>query len=491
MRKILITAVICLSAGLVAGWFLFHLGGEQKGKRSERKILYYRNPMNPQMTSKAPKKAPDGMDYVPVYADEAEASGRGEKKIAYYRDPMHPWYTSSKPGKAPDCGMDLVPVYEGDEDVRGIRVDPNTVQNIGVTVEGITRRKLTKTIRTSGIVEFDETGLYNINTKFMGWIEKLYVDSTGTFVHKGEPLLDIYSPELVSTQEEYLQAVRYRQKMQRSPLDEARQAADELVQSARRRLEYWDISEKQIAALEQQNAPKRALTIFAPADGIVTEKMITDGQQVMAGMTLYKIANLSTVWVTADIYQYELDWVRIGEKVDLEVSYLPEKPLQGTVSYIYPYLSAETRTARIRIEVHNTPDFALKPGMFATVKIVSPVAVDAVAVPEQAIIRSGTRNIAVIALGGGYFDPREIRLGVSADSYVQVLEGVHEGEKVVTSAQFLIDSESNLKAAISLMGAPAKPDSPMPTQEEPEAPSHTDHQTHDMQKENIHEGHNM
>jgi membrane fusion protein, copper/silver efflux system len=456
MKKILFTAVVCLLAGFAAGWFLFNNGAVKSAKEQERKILYYRDPMNPAMTSPTLKKAPDGMDYVPVYAEVEKSSG--QRKIAYYKDPMHPWYTSDKPGKAPDCGMDLVSVYEDDKNVQGIHIDPATVQNIGVKTEAVTRRKLTKTIRTSGIVEFDETKLYNINTKFMGWVEKLHVDYTGKIVKKGDPLLDIYSPDLVSTQEEYLQALRYRERMQKSELDAARRETDELVKSTRRRLEYWDITDREIASLEKRERPMRALTIYSPANGIVTDKMVVDGQQVMGGMTLYKIADLSTVWVTADIYQFELDWIRIGQQADLELSYLPAKPLQGTITYIYPYLDAVSRTAKVRISVRNTPDFSLKPGMFATVKIASLISIDDIAVPEQAVLRSGERDVVIVSLGGGYFDPRNVKLGASADGYIQILGGVREGENIVTSAQFLIDSESNLKAAIAQMAQPEKTD---------------------------------
>jgi membrane fusion protein, copper/silver efflux system len=461
MKKVLFTAIICLLAGFAAGWFLFTKGVGMSPKEHERKVLYYRDPMNPEMTSPSPKKAPDGMDYVPVYAEQEKSSG--QRKIAYYHDPMHPWYTSDKPGKAPDCGMDLVPVYEDDKkNVQGIHIDPASVQNIGVKTEPVSRRKLTKTIRTSGIVEFDETKLYNINTKFMGWVEKLHVDYTGKIVKKGEPLLDIYSPDLVSTQEEYLQALRYRERIQKSELEVVRREADELVQSSRRRLEYWDISDREIASLEKRGTPMRALTLYSPATGIVTDKMVVDGQQVMAGMTLYKIADLSMVWVTADIYQFELDWIRMGQQVDLEMSYLPAKPIKGTITYIYPYLDAESRTAKVRIEAHNTPDFMLKPGMFATVKITSLVSIDAIAVPEQAVLRSGERNVVIVSLGGGYFDPRDVRLGPSADGYIQIVEGIREGENVVTSAQFLIDSESNLKAVIAQMAKPEKTDTAQP-----------------------------
>src|SRR5512143_344895 len=211
MKKTIITAVLCVVIGLGAGWLIFRPSTEG-GKPGERKIIMYRDPMNPQNTSPTPKKAPDGMDYVPVYAEESGASG--EKKIAYYKDPMHPWYTSDKPGKAPDCGMDLVPVYEGESGVRGIKIDPVTVQNTGVKVEEVAVRKLNRIIRAAGRVQSDETKVFSINSKIMGWVEKLYVDYTGKPVRKGEPLLELYSPELVSTQEEYLQALRYQKQLE-------------------------------------------------------------------------------------------------------------------------------------------------------------------------------------------------------------------------------------------------------------------------------------
>ena len=475
MKKALLISLTSIALGLIVGWLIFR-PSQAPPTSKERKLLYYRDPMNPGVTSDVPKKSSDGMDFVPVYA---EATGSaGEKKIAYYKDPMHPWYTSDKPGKAPDCGMDLVPVYEGESGVKGIKIDPVTVQNIGVKVEEVVRKKLDKVIRTNGKVDYDERRVYSVNTKVMGWVEKLYVDFTGKIVRKGEPLMEFYSPELVTTQEEYLQALAYQKKLEQSNLDEARKGSNELLESARRRLQYWDIPESEIRALERRGTPKKTMTIYSPADGIVTDKMVRAGQNVMAGMEMYKIADLSTVWVLADIYQYELGWVKLGQSVDIELSYLPGKPFKGTITYIYPYLSEETKTAKVRIEVRNTTSFELKPDMFATVKIVSPLSIDAVVVPDQAIIRSGERNIAVIALGGGYFDPREVKLGVQSEGYVQVLDGIKEGEKLVISSQFLIDSESNLKAAISQMSGHAGMDMSKPMEEQ--SPAGEEHKGHKM-----------
>jgi Cu(I)/Ag(I) efflux system membrane fusion protein len=448
MKKIVITAILSVVIGLAGGWLIFRPASHASSS-TERKILYYQDPMNPQITSSAPKKASDGMDFVPVY--EEAGTGTGERKIAYYKDPMHPWYTSDKPGKAPDCGMDLVPVYEGESNGKGIKIDPVVVQNIGVKFEDVVKRKLSRIIRTVGKVDFDERRIYSVNSKIMGWVEKLYVDYTGKLIHKGEPLMELYSPELVSTQEEYLQALKYRKKLESSSLEEARKGSDELIQSAKRRMGNWDVPESEIKALEERGTPNKTMTIYSPADGVVIEKMVQKGQNIMGGMELFKIADLSTVWILAEVYQYELPWVKLGGQVEIELSYLPGKSFKGTITYIYPYLNMESKTAKVRVEVPNTQSFDLKPGMFATVKISSPVTVYDVAVPEGAIIRSGERNVAVMALGGGYFDPRDVKLGVTADGYVQILDGIREGEKIVVSSQFLIDSESNLKAAISQM----------------------------------------
>jgi membrane fusion protein, copper/silver efflux system len=445
MKKTIITVTLSVFIGLGTGWIIFH--SAEDGTSGEGKSSRESN----------------------------------DRKIAYYQDPMHPWYTSDKPGKAPDCGMDLVPVYEGEGDTKGIKIDPVTVQNIGVKVEEATIRKLKKVIRTVGRVDVDETKVYSINTKIMGWVEKLHVDYTGMPVRKGEALLELYSPELVSTQEEYLQAIKYQHTLAQSSITEARQGSDNLVASARRRLRYWDIPESEIDALEQRGTPQKTMTFYSPVDGYVLDKTVNEGQSIMAGMELYKIADLSTVWILADVYQYELPWVKVGQEAEVELSYLPGKSFHGKVSYIYPTMNGETRTAKVRVEVRNTPGLELKPEMFATVKIESPVEVNAIAVPEQAIIRSGERDILVIASGGGYFDPRDVKLGVAADGYVQILEGVKAGEKIVVSSQFLIDSESNLKAAISQMRGSGERDTS--TSMEKAAPR-DEHKNHSMDETN-------
>lgn len=428
MKKIVITAALGLAFGFGAGYFVFHSMQKNLTKMSQ--------------TAPEPKA--------------------GEKKILYYKDPMHPWYTSDKPGKAPDCGMDLVPVYEGQEGaVKGIKIDPTVVQNIGVKIEEVTARNLSRTVRAPGKISADETRYSVVNTKISGWVEKLSVDYTGMLVDKGQPLLDVYSPELVATQQEYLQALSYRKKLQGSGSPDALRGADQLLQSARNRLLNWDISESEIQALEERGAPVKTMTLYSPATGIVLEKSVVQGQNIMAGTELLRIADLSVVWLWADVYQNELSFVKVGQTARISVSSLPGKVFSGKISFISPTMNGDTRTVPVRVELTNDQGLELRPGMFATVQIASPALQNVVAVPEQAIIRSGERTIAVMALGGGYFDPREVKLGISADGYVQVLEGIHAGENIVVSSQFLIDSESNLKSAIGQMVMPGM-NMPMP-----------------------------
>lgn len=413
MKKVVITALICAAIGLGGGWLLFKPSAPKE--TGGRKILYYRDPMNPSITSPTPQKAPDGMDYVPVYA-EGETIGQ--------------------------AGM------------KAIKIDPTTVQDMGVKTEEVKKRALTKEIRTVGVISINETKVYAIDTKVMGWVEKLYVDYTGMPVRKGEPLLDLYSPELVTTQNEYIQALRYAELLKGSSLPEAQKGADELVQSTRRRLLNWDISENEINNLENRGMSKRAMTFYSPVDGVVVEKMVNTGQNVMSGMELFKIADLSTVWVMAEIYPYELPWVKVGLKAQVQLSYLPGMVTEGTVSYMYPSLGLETKTVKIRIEIQNTSNIDYKPDMYATVIISSPVEFEGVAVPYQAIIHTGERNVAVISLGEGYFESRDVKLGVTAGEYVEVLGGLKEGDSIVTSSQFLIDSESNLRVALGAMSPP-------------------------------------
>ncbi|MFQ5798504.1 MAG: efflux RND transporter periplasmic adaptor subunit [Bacteroidota bacterium] len=387
-------------------------------------------------------------------ASEAQPDDRkGKKKILYWRAPMDPTYISDKPGKSP-MGMDLIPVYEGDAEVSGgptVVIDPVTVQNIGVQTAPVEKMDLYRVIRAVGHLDYDEEKLYRVNTKFSGWIEKLYVDETGQEVRKGQPMLEIYSPELVTTQEEYLLAVRNAKKLGESPFGEVSSSARSLLESTRRRLLYWDITERQIKDLEEKGIISKTMTLFSPVEGIVLSRMAEQGMHVKPGMDLYRIADLSTIWVYAQIYEYEVPWVKVGQTVEMELPYIPGKLFQGRVDYIYPYLDQKTRDVKVRLVFPN-PGLDLKPEMYANVRIESRLGSAVAAVPGEAIIRSGKRNVAFVARGGGKFEPRDVILGVEGqDGYVQVLAGLQPGEEVVTSAQFLLDSESRLKEAIQKM----------------------------------------
>jgi len=390
-----------------------------------------------------------------------KAPGSGVlKSAAIYQCPMHPQIIRSEPGVCPICGMNLVlkedvlpQQKEGGtaaaQEIPPVFVDPAMVQKMGVAVDTVRARNLSKLVHSGGNIVVDETRLAVVSCKITGWVEKLYVDYTGRSVGFGARLLEIYSPDLVSAQEEYLQAFRA---AKASP-----QAGATLLEGSRSRLLNWDITESEIKALEERGKALRTMTIVSPANGVVLEKSVKTGQSVAPGAELYRIADISTVWVVASVYPMDLAFVRVGQEAAITLTYLPGKKFMGRVSFISPVLDADSKTAQVRVEVRNTPDFALKPNMFADVDIRSTVAVDAVAVPEQAIIRSGTRNIVVLSTGNGYFKPVEIILGANANGFVQVVSGLKEGDVIVTSSQFLIDSESNLKAAIAKMTGTVAP----------------------------------
>jgi len=333
-----------------------------------------------------------------------------------------------------------------------VQISPERQQLIGVKIGTVETKPLEKVIRTVGRIDYDERKIVTVTPKFMGWIEDLYVDFTGRFVRQGEPLLTIYSPELVSTQEEYLIALRAKKDLVKSPFPEIAGSGDSLAESAKRRLKLWDITDDQIKALEESGQAKKTLIFYSPFSGFVLEKSAYKGMNVMPGMALYKLADLSVVWLYADIYEYELPFVRLGQNASVQLSYLPGEAFTGKAIYIYPSLSPETRTAKVRFEFPN-PHGKLKPEMYANIEIKVHLGRKLV-VPEGAIIDTGLRQMAVIDKGGGYFEPREIKVGAKVDNYYEVISGLKVGERVVTSATFLIDSESRLKEAMAGMAMP-------------------------------------
>jgi len=330
-----------------------------------------------------------------------------------------------------------------------VQISPERQQLIGVKIGIVEVKPLEKVIRTVGKIDYDEKRLMTISPKIGGWIEDLYVDFTGRFVQQGEPLFTLYSPELVSTQEEYLLALRAKKDLVKSPFPEVAGSGSSLAESARRRLKLWDITEEQIKALEESGQPRKTLTLYSPFSGTVLEKVAYKGMNVMPGMVLYKLADLSAVWLIADIYEYELPFIHLGQQAIVQLSYLPGELFTGKAIYIYPSLDPNTRTAKVRFEFPN-PHGKLKPEMYANVEIKVHLG-RKLAVPEGAIIDTGLRQIAIIDKGSGYFEPREVKVGAKVDDYYEVIKGLKAGERVVTSANFLIDSESKLKEAVGGM----------------------------------------
>jgi RND family efflux transporter MFP subunit len=367
---------------------------------------------------------------------------------------MHPQVIQDHPGNCPICGMKLQPVRKpivsaptGAAESSVITVDPVTIQEMNIQTSEVVLGPLRRTIRTVGTIDYNETALEDVTTKFKGWIEKLYVDATGELVHRGEALFEIYSPELYSAQVEYLLA------LDQTATNDPSAAA--LHETAANKLKFFDISAAQIAEIDKTREPRKTLQILAPADGFVTQKTVVEGQMVDAGMKLYQLADLGIVWVYAQIYEQDLPYIQLGQEAVVKLSSMPDREFRGRVTYVYPNVDEKTRTARVRMEFEN-PGYFLKPGMFVSVQITSELAPSVMLIPDSAILRSGEENTVFVALAGGRFDPRTVVLGPEAegDRY-QVIGGLTAGERVVTSGQFMLDSESQLREAIQKMREPA------------------------------------
>jgi len=377
----------------------------------ERTILFYRNPMDPSITSPVPRKDDMGMDYVPVYADEAES--------------------------APTSGATVT-------------IDPVVQQNMNVTTERVERRDVSRQIRTVGYLDYDQEKMVSVTTKYPGFVEKVSVNYVGQPVHKGEHLFDVYAPELVQTEQELLSAARYVEQMKDAPED-ARRRAQALLDAGRTRLSYWDIADEQIDRMLASGAIFRTLAVVAPASGVVMKRMNgLEGMAIRPGMELMHIADMSTLWLTVEVFEDQLPWVHVGSPADVKLTYFPGQLFTGRVRYIEPAVSETTRTIQLTLEIPNRGD-RLRAGMYATVTFSPVAAANAIAVPSDAVIRTGERSLVILALGNGRFAPRDVVLGPSGEGWVQVSSGLSEGDEIVTSAQFLIDSESNLRAAIQQM----------------------------------------
>ncbi|MXY48869.1 MAG: efflux RND transporter periplasmic adaptor subunit [Gemmatimonadetes bacterium] len=433
---------------------------------------------------------------------DPESTGTSESgetaQVQLWTCGMHPNVIAEEPGQCPICGMNLTPLKrtaEADELAAGdeaaddqapaadagretemehehaddemsaastdestgtsggaaIVIDPVTIQNIGVQTATVQERRLTRSIRTVGHLDYNEEMFSRINVKYAGWIEKLYVNETGQQVAGGDPMLDIYSPELVAAQEEYLLAFQNVKNLENSTFENITRGAESLLDASKRRLLYWDVTEAQIRELEERGTIARTMTIHAPSKGIVVERMAELGMRVTPGMDMYRMADLSTIWAFAHVYDADAPWLSPGLAAEMELPYNPGKVYRGTIDYIYPYLDRASRDIKIRLVFPNR-SLELKPQMYANIRLSTRSVRPVLVIPGSAVIHSGERNVVFIALEGGRFEPREVILGMEGEGgYVQAASGVRAGDRVVTSAQFLIDSESRLQEAIQKM----------------------------------------
>lgn len=456
-KKILLLIIFLLILSIVGIYYfvIYKKSNIKVAVTSQNKQLWTCG-MHPQVIQDHPGNCPIcGMKLVPKQGTGTKSTG--ERKILFYRSPMDPNITSPYPTKDP-MGMDFVPVYEDEATAEGVvAIDPTVVQNMNVKIEKVVKRRLPNVVVTNGILTTNETKDYFVTTRVSGWIEKLYINYTGQKVRKGDKLMDIYSPELVSAQQELLTALSYKKSLTTTNSQDVLASSDLMVKNAIKKLQLLEVSSSDIDELIQRREFKTYVTLYAKTNGTVISKDVLEGQSVTPGMPLLKISDLSTLWLTADIYEYELSKVALGSPAEIRFNFMPGKVFKGRISFIYPSINPTTRTVKIRIDLPN-PNDILKVAMFANVTIygkdlgVTPV------VPENAVIRGGQKDIVIVALGGGKFKPQEVTLGGYSQGYYQVLSGLSEGTDIVTSAQFLIDSESNLRAAVSQFTSPKNSD---------------------------------
>jgi membrane fusion protein, copper/silver efflux system len=386
----------------------------------------------------------------------ARAPRAPERKVLYWVDPMHPAYKSDKPGIAPDCGMKLVPVYEGETLATALRTAPGTVaisaekqQLIGVRYGTAEMTSGADMVRATGKVTIDETRVSHVHSRTEGWVDKVYADFTGDVVHKGQALLTLYSPELLSSQQEYLLAIKAREAMRESSIPGAATDAASLVEASRHRLQLWDLSEGQIEELERTEKPVKNTTLYAPASGYVMARNAFPNQKIMPDTELYTVVDLGHVWVVASIFEYQAPLVHVGQAAVVSLPYGGGARWNARVSFIQPQVDAQTRTIQVRLEMPN-PGLALKPEMFVNVELRSPQPTR-LTVPVEAVLDTGLKKTVFVDLGNGHFEPREVETGERIGDRVAVLKGLAAGERLVISGNFLINSESQLKAAAAGM----------------------------------------
>jgi len=456
LAKTLLILVLGLALGVGATLLWTHRHGDEAAHSpapAESQTLYTCS-MHPHIIRDEPGNCPIcNMALTPVANPAAQQPVEQEREILYWRAPMDPNYTSDKPGKSP-MGMDLIPVYAEEAAPAGgagtVRVDPSFLQNFAVRTAVVERGSIPIEVRTVGILSHDEEEVHAVNTKYDGWIEKSHHNTIGEHIHQGAPLFEVYSPALVTTQKEFLAAVDYLERLQESgAYPEAVERARSLLESARERLRYWDLSAEQIDRIGRSGSPQRTITIYAPVSGhLMTKGMpALEGMRVTPGMNILTIANHTKLWAEVAIYENDIQHIRPGMPVRVEVDAYPGRNWRGTVGMFGPALDSKTRTLTAFVHIPNT-DLKLRPGMYAQILIRPPGVSNAVKVPSEAILHSGERSVVVVQVGPAQFEPREVELGPAGGEFQEVRRGVEAGETVVVSSQFLIDSESNLKAAI-------------------------------------------
>ena len=464
MKAIRVIGLLAVITAAFVGGYVFKAikGGSAAGSAGPggRKVLYWVDPMHPAYKSDKPGIAPDcGMKLEPVYADGGAPTGGAPtvaRRILYYRDPKDPNYKTQQPGLNPETGNELEPVYADDLSampVGTVQITPEKQQLIGVKYGQVERKGGARIIRAEGKVAFDETRIQHIHTKVEGWIDQVFVDYTGQLVEKGQPLMTVYSPDMLASQRELLLAAKARDTMKDNPLPTAFDQSESLLQAARRRLELWDLSESQINQVLKTGQPIKNVTLYSPIAGYVTERKAFPQLRVMPETDLYTIVDLSRVWIMADIFEYEAPNIHLGETASVSLQSAPGKKFAARINYIQPQVDPMTRTLKVRLDMDN-PGLFLKPDMYATVEFHVNIPIQ-LTVPADAVLNAGERKTVFVDRGNGFFEPRQVTIGERNGDRIQILSGLDGGERIVISGNFLIDSESQMKAAAAGMGGMA------------------------------------
>lgn len=450
MKNKIVTYLLLVFLGAiigVGGFYIFNNNNTNINNHREEEETLYTCGMHPNIIESEPGTCPIcGMNLTPIKnSKNNKPVDDKDRKIIYWRAPMNPNEVYDSPGKS-QMGMDLVPVYEDEGSASGVvTVDGSTLQSMNVKMEFVKNKSLSPIIYTNGNLQIDERKEFALSTKFDGWIQKLYINFTGQKVTKGQKLVDIYSPKLVAAQQELITAVNYESAL-------SGVSKGEMLSNIKRKLELFDISNEDIDKIISTKKINKYMTLHAPFNGTVLSKNVIEGEMIKAGAEIIKMADLSTLWLKADVYESDLNKLGIGDKAEVTFSYNPNKIYSGNISFIYPTVNQTTRAVTVRIDLKNIND-ELKPAMFGNVIIYGNKLSETLAIPETAVIRSGKKNTVILSLGEGKFKPVEVKLGLYSDGFYQILSGLKQNDVIVSSGQFMIDSESSLRAAVKLFSS--------------------------------------